>query len=65
MAIPGRSRTEQETRPIGRHRAPTATAPPPGDSHLSMSENTTGQQYRLTAGDYAATVTETGAGLRS
>ncbi|MFD7749250.1 aldose 1-epimerase family protein [Streptomyces sp. NPDC059698] len=29
-----------------------------------MSENTTGEQYRLTAGDYAATVTETGAGLR-
>ncbi|MEW2128592.1 hypothetical protein AB0891_33370 [Streptomyces sp. NPDC007259] len=29
-----------------------------------MSENTTGEQYQLTAGDYAATVTETGAGLR-
>ncbi|RBL84111.1 aldose epimerase, partial [Streptomyces cavourensis] len=29
-----------------------------------MSENTTGEQYRLTADDYAATVTETGAGLR-
>ncbi|MFH9608879.1 aldose 1-epimerase family protein [Streptomyces sp. NPDC017448] len=29
-----------------------------------MSENTTGEQYRLAAGDYAATVTETGAGLR-